>query len=330
MNTNLLVSVGVPTYNSSKTIVRCLKSILTQDYPNLEIVVYDDASRDNTLETIRTTFQNEPRIRVLPNSQNRGVLFARNEILKYATGDFLMWVDSDDYLLPKAISRLLMVYEKRGVDGTIIVQNAQELNGDSKKTIFPTALRSFDKDEATKCCLLDYSLRSFPWTLLAPKTVYKKIDISGYLSQSKDIVDDYLMGYLYFLNSNGAVRIPEVGYSYCVHQQSDSHSDLFYKRFINTIDEMLPFVHQAFPEIESTLILRKAILQAITISIDYYKTEKWPLTKKRLKNCIIMAKATKIPKKYNKDISRNLKNQKKLLVLSPHIFAVYFHGKYAK
>lgn len=109
--TNYLVSVGVPVYNAEKYIERCVKSILSQSYVNLEVVFVDDHSQDNSVEIINKVAKVFPnrkeQIKIICHTSNQGVAVARNTLLDSFTGDFFTFVDADDYLTPHAISRLV-------------------------------------------------------------------------------------------------------------------------------------------------------------------------------------------------------------------------------
>lgn len=101
-----LISVIVPVYNSRKTIERTLESILSQTYPALEILLVDDGSRDNSLEICRALAEKDGRVRVI-SRENGGCARARNSALDVMTGDYVLFVDSDDILQPDACETLL-------------------------------------------------------------------------------------------------------------------------------------------------------------------------------------------------------------------------------
>ena len=92
---NPLISVIIPVYNSEKYLKECLDSVVNQTYNNLEIIIINDGSTDNSLQIIKS--YKDSRIK-LTNKDNGGVSSARNEGLKQATGEYVMFVDSDDYL----------------------------------------------------------------------------------------------------------------------------------------------------------------------------------------------------------------------------------------
>ncbi|MBO4908055.1 MAG: glycosyltransferase family 2 protein [Lachnospiraceae bacterium] len=112
-----LVSVIVPVYNAERTLERCIKSILNQTYRNLEIIMVDDASTDSSREVMLSLEQSDPeRIMVVFSDENRGAGGARNIALEYAHGDYLSFVDSDDYIHSSFIGSLVTELETGGYD----------------------------------------------------------------------------------------------------------------------------------------------------------------------------------------------------------------------
>lgn len=93
-----LISVIIPAYNAEKYIRRTLKSVLTQTYPNLQIIVVNDGSTDNTADYVKNMRIKDPRILQINMENNQGVSSARNRGLLAARGQFVAFVDADDLL----------------------------------------------------------------------------------------------------------------------------------------------------------------------------------------------------------------------------------------
>ena len=92
-----LVSVLIPAYNTSKYIGKCIESVIGQTYNLLEIIIVDDGSTDNTSEVVRDYMSMDNRIKFI-SIPHSGVASARNTCLKYATGEYVLYVDSDDWI----------------------------------------------------------------------------------------------------------------------------------------------------------------------------------------------------------------------------------------
>lgn len=101
---NDLISVIVPAYNAEAFIDRCLNSLLRQTYENLEIICINDASTDNTAQTVRKI--NDPRIRLINNEQNLGISLTRNRGMEIARGKYIGFIDSDDFVDPDFYEKL--------------------------------------------------------------------------------------------------------------------------------------------------------------------------------------------------------------------------------
>ena len=89
------VSVIIPIYNSEKYIKECLDSIINQTYKNLEIIIVNDVSTDNSIDIIKQ--YKDKRIKIVNLNYNSGVAIARNRGIEEATGDYICFIDADDY-----------------------------------------------------------------------------------------------------------------------------------------------------------------------------------------------------------------------------------------
>ena len=91
------ISIIIPAYNTEKYIKKCLDSIINQTYENKEIIIIDDASTDNTLLEIEK-YQDNDCIKTIKNKENKGQAYSRNKAIKIASGDYIGFIDSDDYV----------------------------------------------------------------------------------------------------------------------------------------------------------------------------------------------------------------------------------------
>ena len=103
-----LVSVIVPVYNVSKYLKQCLDSITAQSYKNLEIILVDDGSTDGSNRICDEYADNDARIKVI-HKENGGQASARNEAAKIAQGEYIIYIDSDDYINKMHIQNLIQV-----------------------------------------------------------------------------------------------------------------------------------------------------------------------------------------------------------------------------
>lgn len=146
-----MVSVIVPVYNAEFTLVRCVDSLLTQTYQDIEIILIDDGSTDNSYSICQAYTQKDARVKVL-QKENGGVSSARNLGMKHAHGDWMGFVDADDYVNPQFISNFFLL----GDDADLLVQGFYQidlLNNSSTNIYEPTAIIKGD-------AIYDYAIKT--------------------------------------------------------------------------------------------------------------------------------------------------------------------------
>jgi glycosyltransferase involved in cell wall biosynthesis len=100
-----LISIGIPTFNGNTGVLRTLSSIWEQDYPNLEIIISNNCSTDNTEDIILARCKNHPEIKYFIQEQNIGMIPNFEFVLRKASGKYFMWVADDDTLAPGILAR---------------------------------------------------------------------------------------------------------------------------------------------------------------------------------------------------------------------------------
>lgn len=130
------LSIVIPLYNCEAVITRCLESI---DVVNgMEIIVVDDGSTDHGADVVRSYADNHPHVRII-SKKNGGASSARNVGIDNATGDYLMFVDADDYLVSGGLEKLLSLAEKENAD--VLKYRIQSVSKDSPQDV--VSLSSF-------------------------------------------------------------------------------------------------------------------------------------------------------------------------------------------
>ena len=112
------ISIIVPVYNAQKTIARCIESILNQDYKDFELLLIDDGSKDDSGNICDGYAGQDERVRVI-HKENSGVSDTRNQALKEAVGEYLQFLDADDWITPNATRLLVESMEKNNCDMVI-------------------------------------------------------------------------------------------------------------------------------------------------------------------------------------------------------------------
>lgn len=137
MDHAILISVIVPVYNVEEYLSRCVDSILAQTYPNLEIILVDDGSPDGSGAICDGYASNDSRVRVI-HKENGGLSSARNVGIDAAEGEYLSFIDSDDWIHPNTYSHLMALMEKN--DAAIACMgnmDVSEKTGEQKLALCP-------------------------------------------------------------------------------------------------------------------------------------------------------------------------------------------------
>lgn len=181
MNSNPLVSVIIPTFNRSSVIQRSVQSVLSQSYSNLELIIVDDGSTDDTLNLL-SSFEEDKRVRVF-SQNNHGVSQARNFAIKKAKGEYISFLDSDDEWL---INKL-----EKQID--FILANPEYLWCHTEEIWIRNGIRVNPKKKHSKgggnqfipslsMCMIS------PSTVLIHKSIFKKF---GMFREDYPVCEDY-------------------------------------------------------------------------------------------------------------------------------------------
>ncbi|MEM8791877.1 MAG: glycosyltransferase [Pseudomonadota bacterium] len=135
------VSIIIPFHNVEDFIEECLESVRTQDYPSLQVILVDDASPDGSRAIAKAFCERDARFTLLSHERNLGIGPARNTGIEVATGDYLLFLDSDDrFSSDDAVSRLVVLAEETGSE--VVAGSAQRLNQDGSFEPFDGRIES--------------------------------------------------------------------------------------------------------------------------------------------------------------------------------------------
>ena len=133
------ISLIIPIYNVEKYIEECLNSAINQTLKDIEIICINDCTKDNSMEIVEQFAKNDNRIKVIHHDKNKGLGAARNTGMKYANGEYLAFLDSDDYV---DINFLECLYNKAQETKADIVQSTILLFYESTKNFEPYSLNN--------------------------------------------------------------------------------------------------------------------------------------------------------------------------------------------
>ncbi len=165
------VSVIIPTYNRSDLLERALKSVINQTIKNIEILVVDDCSTDNTSKLIKQYQNKDKRIKYLKNKKNEGGggSVTRNQAIKKAQGKYIAFLDDDDEWLPTKLEKQIPFVNKFSVIGTEKIFEEKKITENNKEKIF--SIKKINIEDA-----LSGRLHISPSTLLTKTSYLKKIN----------------------------------------------------------------------------------------------------------------------------------------------------------
>lgn len=126
-----LVSIICLSYNHEDYVVEALNSVINQTYPNIELLIADDCSTDNSVEKIHNWLQHHPKVHFLANEKNLGNTKTFNQLAKKATGEYIIDLAADDVLLPNCVEKQIETFQKTKYKNLgIVYGNIIEINQD--------------------------------------------------------------------------------------------------------------------------------------------------------------------------------------------------------
>lgn len=214
-----MISVIVPAYNAEKTIEKCLGSIASQSYKNLEIIVVNDGSKDSTEKIVHDLALKDTRIKLI-SVPNGGVSYARNNGLEHVTGDYVTFVDADDTIEPDMYEHLIGLFDKHDVDiahcsyNTITLEGKVVPVGNMGKEILQTT------DEAVDSLISGRYFGGGLWNKL-----YKSELLRGLkFHEEIKINEDVLMNFEVFQKAKASVYSDKPLYNYVQYETSATHT----------------------------------------------------------------------------------------------------------
>lgn len=176
-----MVSVIVPVYQVSDYVERCLRSVMAQTYSDIECIIVDDATKDDSIdkcEQLIGEYDGPIQFRIIHHEQNRGLSAARNTGTKVATGDYLYYLDSDDYITPDCIEKLVSVVDN---DPSIeMVQGNSLMKSDGSETLLYRlghAISISNNDEARKEFFENRNIYISVWNRLLKKSFVEENEL---------------------------------------------------------------------------------------------------------------------------------------------------------
>lgn len=296
METKHLVSIGLPCYNVEKYIDRCISSILNQTYKNIEVILIDDGSKDSTGSILDKYAQTNNNIKVI-HQTNSGVSTSRNVFLDHASGDYVYFVDPDDYIAENLIETVYKYAIKNQCDLVLFGRYDVYSNGSITKNIPITQTGILDKNEVMRLLLSDI-IQSHLWQKFYKKELWNNIRFTANRVYGEDIAIMHLV----FENATRIGNLPLPLYYYQINDNSltTSYRPFKWMSLYLAFKERYEFAHKEYPQYEKKI--KSATLNIARLTND---------------NFIIRKENVDLP--YIKDLRKFIKNNILFSIKTPYI-----------
>lgn len=240
-----LISVIVPVYNFENCLQKCVDSILNQSYTNLEVILVNDGSKDQSGKVCDYYAQVDSRVKVI-HKKNGGASDARNKGLDAATGEYIGFVDGDDWIEKDFFRTLYELIQTHEADLSMISYNEVQESGvrahaDSDNVFV------MERTDAVKQLLFDKRIQNYVWNKLYRKELFEQIRFPAGI-----IYDDINAMYEIFRSAHRIVYAEQPLYNYLIRSNSIVNSGSHQKRVdeLDSVIKRYEDVKRDFPELE--------------------------------------------------------------------------------
>lgn len=241
---NPKVSILIPVYKAEQYIAECLQSVFEQSYDNIEYILVNDASPDNSIAIATNEINNyphrEPFVKIINNETNKGIAVTRNILISNASGDYIYFVDSDDFIEPNTIETFVETARNEKAD-IVRCNYFKYYDGQSYpviRTPYPLS-----EDILALCLANDNNMQSLCF-LFIHRALITKYHLT--FPQNINGCEDYLMTIKLFYYTNKVVDIPNTLYYYRLdNTDSITHqAKTFRTHSIQAVMEIVSFLKE--------------------------------------------------------------------------------------
>ena len=213
---NPVVSIIMPVYGVEKYLSASINSVLNQTYKNFELILVDDKSPDKSPKICDTFAQEDDRIKVVHKPKNEGLGFARNTGLDIASGDYIYFMDSDDYIEPQLLEKAIKAFDENTefvIFGINRVHEKKDGSIDKIEHLIPIMAESKTAKETAHIFSMLNTKKVFPF---AWNKLYKKqfLDKCGTRFEKTKLIEDFLFNIELFSKATFIKVIPDELYNY--------------------------------------------------------------------------------------------------------------------
>ena len=245
MENAVSVSVIVPAYNAEKVVKNCVESILRQTLKNIEIIAVDDGSKDHTRSVLRELAQKDERITLIEKDKNEGLSAARNSALKVAKGEYVGFVDADDWVEEDTFGNM---YTK-GQGADLVVAGYLHDTMDENRTMVNISRNvsaepgywTKKSEVVSKAADIDTAkMFAYTWNKL-----YKRdLILESHLEFSKQVlIEDFIFNTLFWDKISTLSVIEDMGYHY-VKASKDALTQKFLPDFLDIMNLRFEYIRK--------------------------------------------------------------------------------------
>lgn len=216
--TKPLISIIVPVYRAEKYLAKCVESLLSQTYKNIEIILVDDGSPDKSGEICDQFREKDRRVKVI-HQDNGGQSKARNMALSVAKGEYIGFVDSDDWIDSDMYSVLFDNLQLSQSDISCCQFRRVDEDGNTADTVLEKKVNSYDNLSAMKVLIEDREIGSHPCTKLFKCGLFK--DVQFPIGR---VYEDIAIMHIIFSKAKRVVVTSERKYNYLINANSTSYT----------------------------------------------------------------------------------------------------------
>lgn len=247
MEQDTLISVIVPVYNVEAYLPRCVDSILAQTYRHLEVILVDDGTKDNSDKICDAYAARDPRVKVI-HKENGGLSSARNAGIDIAGGEYLAFVDSDDWIEPDTYAHMLNAARKYGVKLVCAGRyDVKSETGEKKNGLCPPREEVISGTELVRRIFLWDNVDSAAWDKLYHRSLFREIRYPH-----GKICEDIPITYRIALDAGQAAMCDKPVYNYFHRPGSITTASVSEKtfHFSEHTASIYPYIQKDYPELE--------------------------------------------------------------------------------
>ena len=282
-----MISIVIPVYNAEEYLKKCVDSILAQTYPNWELVLVDNGSTDESMEICRAYANRDVRITAFHQYRNRGVSVARNLGMERCSGQFITFIDADDWVKKDYLEKLVKLQKKQDADMVIcgydrVYEEDRRKSTEVSQKPGKYAIRNYNVKQYLKRYLLEGNPHC--WGVLYKSSILDQLKFPSGLTIGEDLlfileaalrsekiaVTDYV-GYQYYINTSGAM----------LKKFTPSYMDQItcWERALKRIEETYP---ELTVKVESILVVSLLLVVGKISELDAKEQKEY---KKEIEDC---------------------------------------------